>query len=54
LHPKVNYVRFCVDKLSVAHETPLAWSTYRGTSLIRNSAPVGPYSRNMPMALWWY
>jgi len=29
--------------------TPL----YRGTSLIRNSAPLGPYSRTMPRALWW-
>ena len=26
---------------------------YRGTLLIRNSAPLGPYSRNMPRALWW-
>ena len=26
---------------------------YRGTSLIRNSAPLGPYSRTMPRALWW-
>jgi len=26
---------------------------YRGTSLIRNSAPLGPYSRNMSGALWW-
>ena len=26
---------------------------YRGTSLIRNSAPVGPYSRTIPRALWW-
>ena len=25
--------------------------TYRGTSLIRNSAPLGPYSRTMPRAL---
>jgi len=24
---------------------------YRGTSIIRNSAPLGPYSRNMPRAL---
>ena len=24
----------------------------RGTSLIRNSAPLGPCSRNMPRALW--
>ena len=28
-------------------------SQYRGTSLKRNSAPLGPYSRNMPRALWW-
>ena len=24
---------------------------YRGNSLIRNSAPLGPYSRTMPRAL---
>ena len=24
---------------------------YRGTSLIRNSPPLGPYSRTMPWAL---
>ena len=26
---------------------------YRGTSLIRNSASLGPYSRTMHRALWW-
>ena len=26
---------------------------YRGTSLLRNSAPLGPYSRHMPRALRW-
>ena len=26
---------------------------YRGTSLIRNSAPLGPYSRTLPRALRW-
>jgi hypothetical protein len=26
---------------------------YRGSSLIRNSLPLGPYSRTMPRALWW-
>jgi len=25
----------------------------RGISLIRNSAPLGPYRRTMPRALWW-
>ena len=37
----------------------LVWGTgfrdgvYRGTSLIRNTLPVGPYSRPMTRALWW-
>ena len=26
---------------------------YSGTSLIRNSTLLGPYSRDMPRALWW-
>ena len=26
---------------------------HRGTSLIRNSLPLGPYGRTMPRALWW-
>ena len=26
---------------------------YRGASLIRNSAPIGPFSRAMPRALRW-
>ena len=26
---------------------------YRGTSLVRNSAPRGPYSRTVPRALRW-
>jgi len=25
----------------------------RGTSLIRNSTPIGPYSKTRPRALWW-
>ena len=32
---------------------PSEMSLARGTSLIRNSAPLGPYSRTMPRALWW-
>ena len=32
-------------------EGPCALCRY--TSLIRNSAPIGPYSRTMPRALWW-
>jgi len=30
----------------------LSPNPYRGTSLIRNTPPVGPYSRPMPIALW--
>ena len=26
---------------------------YRGTSLIRNSAPLGPYWRALLRVLWW-
>ena len=26
---------------------------YEGTSLIRSNAPLGPYSRTIPMVLWW-
>ena len=31
----------------------LKFGPYRGASLIINSAPLGPYSRTMPRALWW-
>jgi len=38
-------------------QSPLSGNThpagYRGTSLIRNIAPLGPFSRNMPRAIWW-
>jgi hypothetical protein len=30
-------------------EVPL----YRGTSLLRNCLPLGPYSNPMPRVLWW-
>ena len=33
--------------------SPQIIAVYRGTSLIKNSAPLGPYSRNMFRALWW-
>ena len=26
---------------------------HRGTSLIKNSAPLGPYSRTLSRSLWW-
>ena len=39
---------FCDDSLTCPCD-----GMYRGTSTIRNSARLGPYSRNMPRALWW-
>ena len=27
---------------------------YRGTSFIRNTPLLGPYSRTMPRVLWWF
>ena len=41
-----------VEKLGVRGECWGGWRCYRGTSLIRNSAPLGPYRRTMPRALW--
>jgi len=26
---------------------------YRGTSLIRNTPPLGPYSKTLPRVIWW-
>ena len=37
----------------VVGSTEAGLTPYRGTSLIRNRAPPGPYSRTMPRALWW-
>ncbi|KAJ1486119.1 hypothetical protein T484DRAFT_2358500 [Baffinella frigidus] len=34
-------------------EQPYRAPLYRGTSLIRNRLPLGPYSRPMPRALRW-
>ena len=33
---------------------PRGRQVYRGTSLIRNHAPLGPYSRSMPRAPGWH
>ena len=33
-------------------KTGVPGSLYRGTSLIKNSVPLAPYSRNMPRTLW--
>ena len=38
--------------VAVGGERPRFALLYRGTSLIRNSAPLGPYSSPMPRDLW--
>jgi len=45
----------CSDReaLGGGVEGVLRDKTYRGTSLIRNRHPVGPYSRTMPRLIWW-
>ena len=37
------------------HDCPIVFpiARYRGTSLIRNSPLLGPYSRNIPRVIWW-
>eukprot|EP00290_Baffinella_frigidus_P059462 CAMPEP_0180381780 /NCGR_PEP_ID=MMETSP0989-20121125/26975_1 /TAXON_ID=697907 /ORGANISM="non described non described, Strain CCMP2293" /LENGTH=40 /DNA_ID= /DNA_START= /DNA_END= /DNA_ORIENTATION= len=39
--------------MTIPHDTVRNRDPYRGTSPIRNYAPLGPYSRAMPRALWW-
>jgi len=51
-----NKVPLYRDALCVTREQPGFWpapkgtNVYRGTSLIRNSLPLGPYSRAVPRA----
>ena len=47
---------FCAKSLESGCAPPELWYsiTYRGTSLIRNSAPLGLYRSTMPRALWWF
>ena len=46
--------RAAAARALLAENAPPARMSYRGTSLIRNSAPLGPYSRTMPRALRWF
>ncbi|KAJ1491230.1 hypothetical protein T484DRAFT_3222922 [Baffinella frigidus] len=55
--PKRAYLHLGVREVCVAlcqHAAGLSQTVpYRGTSLIRNRPPLGPYSRPTPRALWW-
>ena len=50
------YVYTCCPLLSawpyISVLIPLTPHPYRGTSLMRNSASLGPYSRTIAKALW--
>ena len=56
---RVHTVSFVVDSNhNLAHESARKGhqgllNGYRGTSLIRNRPPLGPYSRSMPRVLQW-
>ena len=40
-------------KTASARPTPYTLTLYRGTSLMRNSALLGPYSSTLPWVIWW-
>ena len=46
----VRDLRWCGARMRMYACPP---QPYRGTSLMRNRCPLGPYSRAMPRALWW-
>ena len=50
LHPESYTLYPISQERAVNAEVP---PYYRGTSLIRNSALLGPYSKTMHRALWW-
>ena len=48
LHTSFTIIRTLHYTLGI----PVYGTWFRGTSLIGNSAPLGPYSRTMPRAVW--
>ena len=60
LHISENIRRWCyaglllpASSVSLLMQALAGPGAYRGTSLIRNSRRLGPYSRTKPRALWW-
>ena len=49
---RVEWAQF-LDYVAPSAPHPGASMQYRGTSLIRNSALMGPYSRTLHRPLWW-
>ena len=46
-------IRKCPPPWDPRHKHTVQLYMYRGTSLIRNSRPLGPYSKTLHRALWW-
>jgi len=53
LRARAHFTVVFVNAFPLRVDSLIPASTYRGTSLIKNSHPLGPYSRPMPRALWW-
>ena len=53
MDPETHRHRGTVTHRHTGTEAQSERAEYRDTSLMRDSAPLGPYSRNMPRALWW-
>ena len=43
----------CLVKHKPSERDTAPYTPYTGTSLRKNSAPLGPCSKTMPRALWW-
>ena len=41
------------ESLACIFRAIVRWEPYRGTSLIRKSAPLVAFSRTIPRTLWW-
>ena len=54
IHPEVYYEALLCEEKVPRRLAAADTYAYRGTSLIRNCASLGPYSRTIPRALWWY
>ena len=50
---KCSYIHIYVPAPALSSVAAPSSRGYRSTSLIRNSAPLGPYRRTMPRALRW-
>ena len=51
---KVQGAALSVEDLNKDLKQGSGFMGYRGTSLKRNNLPLGPNSRPMSRALWWY